>query len=63
MNAEKNICFIIGITVVTVIGFLMIPPFMKKYSNKLYKASLKKEYIDFEKMGPEIVKKNDTEKG
>lgn len=48
------------IAAVTVIGFLVIPPLMKKYSNKLYKSSLKKDEIDFDKMGPEIVKKDEA---
>lgn len=57
MSTEKTVYWIIGIAAVTVIGFLVIPPLMKKYSNKLYKSSLKKDKIDFENMEPEIVKK------
>ncbi|MBR0399806.1 MAG: hypothetical protein IJH95_03190 [Mogibacterium sp.] len=60
MSTEKTIYWIIGIAAVTVIGFLVIPPLMKKYSNKLYKSSLKKDDIDFDKMGPEIVKKENA---
>ena len=60
MSTEKTIYWIIGIAAVTVIGFLVIPPLMKKYGNKFYKSSLKKDEIDFEDMGPEIVKKEET---
>lgn len=61
MSTEKTIYWIIGIAAVTVIGFLVIPPLMKKYSNKIYKSSLKKGEIDFDNMGPEIVKKEKSE--
>lgn len=60
MSTEKTVYWIIGIAAVMVIGFLVIPPLMKKYGNKLYKSSLKKDEIDFENMGPEIVKKEET---
>lgn len=60
MSTEKTIYWIIGVVAVTIIGVLVIPPLMKKYSNKLYKSSLKKDNIDFDKMGPEIVKKEET---
>ncbi len=59
MSTEKTVYWIIGIAAVMVIGFLVIPPLMKKYGNKLYKSSLKKDEIDFENMGPEIVKKEE----
>lgn len=60
MSTEKTVYWIIGIAAVMVIGFLVIPPLIKKYGNKLYKSSLKKDEIDFENMGPEIVKKEET---
>lgn len=34
---------------------------MKKYGNKLYKSSLKKDEIDYKNMGLEIVKKEKSE--
>ena len=61
MSTEKTAYWIIGITAVTMVGLLVIPPLMKKYGNKLYKASLKKDDIDFENLGPEIIKKEDLE--
>jgi hypothetical protein len=44
----------------TVAGFVVIPPLVKKYSNKVYKKSLNTEDIDFDNMGPEIVPNKDT---
>lgn len=57
MSKGKIIYWFIGLAIVTTIGFLVIPSLMKKYSNKLYKFSLKKDKIDFENMGPEVLKK------
>ena len=57
-TTEKTVCLVFGIAALTLIGFLMIPPLMQKYSNKIYKLSLKKDEIDYENLGPEIVKKN-----
>ena len=57
MSKGKIIYWFIGLATVTTIGFLVIPSLMKKYSNKLYKFSLKKDKIDFENMGPEVLKK------
>ncbi len=57
MNAEKAVCWVIGIIAATAIGLVVIPPLIKKYGNKLYKSSLKNDEIDIENMGPEIVRK------
>ena len=54
---EKKTLIIISGVILTVVGFIIIPPLMKKYSNKLYKSRIKSEDIDFDSMGPEIVKK------
>lgn len=48
----------IGSLVLVVIGFTVIPYFIDKYSNKIYKYSLKRDVIDFDNLGPEIVKKD-----
>lgn len=48
-------------TALTVAGFIFIPPLIEKYGNKAYKASLKREVIDFDNMGPEIVPQESTE--
>lgn len=61
MKKEKKQCSIrkilifVGATALTYTGFLVIPQILEKYSNKMYKSSLKKENIDFDSMGPEIV--------
>lgn len=61
MKKEKKRCsvsnFLIfaGGAALTVAGFIIIPQLLEKYSNKMYKSSLKKEKIDFDSMGPEIV--------
>ena len=58
-------CVKVGLVVagaaLTVAGFVVIPPLVKKYSNKVYKKSLNTEDIDFDNMGPEIVPNKDTE--
>lgn len=46
----------------TVVGFIVIPPLIKKYGNKAYKKSLDAEDIDFDSMGPEIVPFEDETK-
>lgn len=62
MKKQNIVLWIMGSVVLTVIGFTVIPKLIKKYGNKEYKSSLKKEEIDFNEMGPEIVKKNTEEK-
>ncbi len=49
--------YVLGSTALTVIGFVLMPPLIKMYGNKLYRYSLRKEESDFENLGPEIVKK------
>lgn len=57
---RKMLWFIAGVAT-TIAGFIVIPPLISQYGGKLYKASLKSEVIDFDSMGPEIVKKSATE--
>ena len=64
-NQKKNgRCMKVGLVVagaaLTVAGFVVIPPLVKKYSYKVYKKSLNTEDIDFDNMGPEIVPNKDT---
>ena len=63
MGSKKTIWWVLGFIVLVAGGFIIIPPLMKKYGNKLYKESLKKEKIDFENLGPEIVKKRNVQEG
>ncbi len=62
MKKQNIVLGIMGSVVLTVIGFIVIPKLIKKYGDKAYKSSLEKEEIDFDEMGPEIVKKNTKEK-
>lgn len=62
----KKTLIIAGGIVLTTVGFIVIPRLLDKYANKAYKFSLKKEEIDFDNMGPEIVpskEKEDEESG
>lgn len=56
----KFLMFICGAALIAA-GFIVIPPFMKKFRSKMYKSSLKKEEIDFDSMGPKIVPHDKTE--
>lgn len=51
----------VGGAALTVAGFIVILPLLEKYSSRAYKASLKREKIDFDNMGPEIVPHDKTE--
>lgn len=57
----KKALIIAGGIALTVAGFIVIPPLLDKYANKAYKSSLKKEEIDFDDMGPEIVPSKEKE--
>ena len=61
-NVKKILMYVAGAAFV-VAGFIVIPPLIDKYANKVYKVSLKKREIDFDDMGPEIIpngKENET---
>jgi hypothetical protein len=53
-KVQRIVSMISGVSL-TVIGFLVIPKVINKYSQKIYKRNLKADEIDFENMGPEIV--------
>lgn len=53
---KKFLCSMIGIVSVVGISVYLISPLLKKVNNKMYKERLKKEEIDFDNLGPEIVK-------
>lgn len=59
-RAKKALVVLCG-AALTVAGFIVIPPLIDKYAIKAYKASLKKEDINFDDMGPEIVPNEETE--
>lgn len=60
-NTGGRILLVAAGAALTIAGFVFIPPLIEKYGNKAYKASLKREAIDFDNMGPEIVQKETTE--
>ena len=65
-KGKKTLIIAGGIVLTAVGGFIVIPRLLDKYANKAYKFSLKKEEIDFDNMGPEIVpskEKEDEESG
>ena len=61
-NIGGTVFLIVAGLALTVAGFLFIPPLIQKYSNKVYKAYLRRETIDFDNMGPEIVPKKKRRK-
>lgn len=60
-KTKNKVLLAIGGIALTVAGFIIIPPMIDKYGNKIYKASLKKDDIDFDNIGPEIIKKESKE--
>jgi len=60
-NIGGTILLVAAGVALTVSGFIVIPPLIQKYGNKAYKASLRREVIDFDNMGPEIVPHETTE--
>ena len=60
-SAISTALVVAGSAAFTVVGVVVIPSLLKKYSNKLYKFSIKKNEIDFDNLGPEIVRKEETE--
>lgn len=59
---SSKVWLFVGGAAVTATGFIVIPPLIKKYTNKVAKHNSSTENIDFDNLGPEIVRKNDDEK-
>ena len=57
MEDNKTLWWILAAIILTVVGFAVIPPLIKRYSSKLYREINKREKIDFDDLGPKIVKK------
>lgn len=53
---EKAVQFL-GAIGITFIGFLTIPPLIKKVSQKLYRDDIEKKEFNFDDFEPEIVEK------
>ncbi|MEQ2425615.1 hypothetical protein [Enterocloster hominis (ex Hitch et al. 2024)] len=58
-GARKTLVFVTGL-ILTIIGTIVIPPLIKKCSNKMCKASLKNTEVNIEDMEPEIVPHDKT---
>lgn len=54
-NRCSKVTWFVAGGALTITGFIIIPPLIKKYGNKVYKKSLMNDEIDFDDMGPEIV--------
>lgn len=60
MKGREKLLLIVCVIGLIFIDVFIIPKTLKKYGNRKYKASLKKESIDFDNLGPKIVKKEDA---
>lgn len=60
-SVVKSTFMFIGGIALAVTSMITLQPLIKKYSAKLYKASLKKDPIDFDNLGPELVKADTRE--
>lgn len=56
---KKTVVCAIGAVSVATVGFIVIPPMIEKYGRKLYKSSLDTNTINFDELGPEIIKKDE----
>lgn len=56
MVTQKRVVWILGTVVALLVGVFVVPKLMKKYTGKLYRNS--HGDIDFNRMGPEVVKKD-----
>jgi hypothetical protein len=53
----KKILFVVGGIALTAAAFVVIPPAINKVSRKVYRAQNDTSDIDFDNMGPEVVRK------
>ena len=58
MFDKKKIVMVVVFVAVLIVGIVVIPKLLKKYTGKLYKNTHGE--MDLENMGPEIVKKETT---
>ncbi len=61
LNSKSVIGYFLGSIILTAVGCILIPPFIETCGNKVYKYSLKHDKIDYDNLGPKIVKKDITE--
>ena len=58
---KRNLAVAAGGVVLTAVGFVVIPPIVSSLSRKVYKAGTGTSDIDFNNMGPEIVRKSEAQ--
>lgn len=61
MKSGKIVWRIIGVLAAVAVSFLVIFPLVQKLSDKLYKKCEQKKEIDFDNLGPEVVRKDEYE--
>ena len=54
---KEKLPLIVGAVALTAVAFVVIPPVINKVSRKVYRAQNNTSDIDFENMGPEVVRK------
>lgn len=54
---KEKLPLIVAGVVLTAVAFVVIPPIINKVSRKVYRAKNDTSDIDFENMGPEVVRK------
>lgn len=54
---KEKLPLIVAGVVLTAVAFVVIPPIINKVSRKVYRAQNDTSDIDFENMGPEVVRK------
>lgn len=54
---KEKLPLIIAGVVLTAVAFVVIPPIINKVSRKVYRAQNDTSDIDFENLGPEVVRK------
>jgi len=56
---SSKLWWLVGSVTLTIVGFIIVPPLITIVSNKVYKMMTSTDKIDFENLGPEIVKEDD----
>lgn len=59
-KCKKKLPLIIGGVALTAVAFVVVPPIINKVSRKVYRAQNDTSDIDFDNLGPEVVRKDQT---
>lgn len=60
MKSRTTVYWVLGTCAFAAVGLFVVPQITMKISAKMYKANIQKEEVDFNNLGPEIVKKDTT---